>query len=301
MQIHAQTISFPPFVRFFSSRFLPTTPFLLPRFSFNNSHRRKYRAVHVSGWWAKRRNHFSISSQSGFTNGVPDNPHVNKRKIVEHIFLLKANVDITNAEEQDMLDYLYTSQYHMSGILSISLGRLEGENEEKFTHAIFMRFQKKEEIAKFYNSEFYSRILKDHVAPFSYGSVCVDFESEVDDDIIPLFRRGEDFNYGVECILLISGSETVREESIQDALTSLQILISHYSSFIVQATIGTCIDGNKGEYSHAAIIRFPSREDFVFFKESLEFKNMWNLKINPIAKKALMLHYSVDPVGTELM
>lgn len=46
------------------------------------------------------------------------------RKIVEHICLLKAKVDLSEEEENDMLDYLYTTQYQMGGILAISLGEL---------------------------------------------------------------------------------------------------------------------------------------------------------------------------------
>jgi hypothetical protein len=41
---------------------------------------------------------------------------------VEHIILLGAKPNISDAEEKDMLDYLYTSQYQMRGILTISLG-----------------------------------------------------------------------------------------------------------------------------------------------------------------------------------
>lgn len=46
------------------------------------------------------------------------------RKVVEHICLLKAKEDLSNEEENDMLDYLYTTQYQMAGILSVSLGEL---------------------------------------------------------------------------------------------------------------------------------------------------------------------------------
>jgi hypothetical protein len=41
---------------------------------------------------------------------------------VEHIILLRAKPNISDAEEKDMLDYLYTSQYQMRGILAVSLG-----------------------------------------------------------------------------------------------------------------------------------------------------------------------------------
>ncbi|PUZ43231.1 hypothetical protein GQ55_9G645700 [Panicum hallii var. hallii] len=191
------------------------------------------------------------------SNGAPSGGLVKKRKIVEHIILLGAKPNISDAEEKDMLDYLYTSQYQMRGILTISLGRIEEPNSENFTHAVFMRFQQKEDIAKFQSSAYYSKILDDHVKPVSYGSVSVDFESEVEDDIIPLFRRGEDFNYGVEFMLLISFLETASREAMEDASSSLQRLISQCSSFIVQATCGRCLNPENG-YNHAAVIRFPS-------------------------------------------
>ena len=46
------------------------------------------------------------------------------RKVVEHICLLKAQEDLSEEKENNMLDYLYTTQYQMSGIISISLGEL---------------------------------------------------------------------------------------------------------------------------------------------------------------------------------
>ncbi|XP_020082267.1 stress-response A/B barrel domain-containing protein UP3-like isoform X4 [Ananas comosus] len=169
-------------------------------------------------------------------DGVPGDGFVKKRKIVEHIFLLKAKDDLTEHDEKDMLDYLYTCQYQMSGILAISLGRIEVPNTDNFTHALYMRFQKKEDLAKFYKNSYYSKILREHVTPFSYGSISVDYESEVEDDILPIFRRGEEFNYGVECVLLISVVESASREAVEDAVATFQNLIGQFSSFIVQAT-----------------------------------------------------------------
>lgn len=41
---------------------------------------------------------------------------------MEHLCLLRANEDLSDEQEKDMLDNLYTSQYHMAGIVAISLG-----------------------------------------------------------------------------------------------------------------------------------------------------------------------------------
>ncbi|XP_006649252.1 uncharacterized protein LOC102706920 [Oryza brachyantha] len=237
----------------------------------------------------------------GSSNGAPSGGLVKKRKIVEHIILLRAKPNISDAEEKDMLDYLYTSQYQMRGILAVSLGRIEDPNMENFTHAVFMRFQQKDDIAKFQSSPYYYKILDEHVKPVSYGSVSVDFESEVEDDIIPLFRRGEDFNYGVEFMLLISFLESASRDSVEDALSSLQRLISQCSSSIVQATLGCCLNHVDSGYSHAAVIRFPSFDDFKLFREGMEYKDVWASKFQPIVEKSLVLHFTVDPVGNQLM
>lgn len=42
---------------------------------------------------------------------------------MEHVCLLKAKESLLSEEkEKDMLDYLYTSQYQMRGIVAISVG-----------------------------------------------------------------------------------------------------------------------------------------------------------------------------------
>lgn len=41
---------------------------------------------------------------------------------MEHVSLLKAKKGLSDVEEKDMLDYLYTSQYQMGGVVAISLG-----------------------------------------------------------------------------------------------------------------------------------------------------------------------------------
>ncbi|KAK1266885.1 hypothetical protein QJS04_geneDACA000479 [Acorus gramineus] len=226
---------------------------------------------------------------------------VRKRKVVEHIMLLKAKSDLLENEEKNMLDYLYTTQYQMSGTLALSLGRVEDQNADGFSHAMFMRFQRKEDLAKYYKNSYYSGVLKEHVMPHCDGSVSVDYESEVEDDILPLFRRGEDFNYGVEFMLLISVAENAHEDAVNDALVTLHNLIIKFDSFIIQATQGTNLNLTDTEYTHGAVIRFPSLEALEIFRGSSEFKDMMRWKVQPITRKTLTLHFVVDPVGTEIM
>ncbi|CAO2141050.1 unnamed protein product [Urochloa humidicola] len=107
------------------------------------------------------------------------------------------------------------------------------------------------------------------------------FEPELEDDIIPLFRRGEDFNCGVQFMLLFF--ETASQEAREDASSSLQRLISQWGSFIVQATCGCCLDPENG-YNHAAVIRFPSFDDLKLFRESMEYWQKEQLGLPPVKK-----------------
>nr|XP_007160036.1 hypothetical protein PHAVU_002G287200g [Phaseolus vulgaris]ESW32030.1 hypothetical protein PHAVU_002G287200g [Phaseolus vulgaris] len=229
------------------------------------------------------------------------NVSISRRKIVEHVCLLKAKKDLSEEEENDMLDYLYTTQYQMSGVVAISLGRISAPNPERYTHAMFMRFQKKQNLEKFYENPFYLKVLKDHVLTYCHGLVDVDFESEVDDEMLSIFRKGEEFNHGVEFVLLISFNEAALGKQAEHALASLASVMSESPSLIVQFTLGLNFSPSSKEYTHGVVIRFRSVEAFEIFINSKEYKNVWHSKFQPIAHKSLSLHFSVDPVGTEIM
>ncbi|XP_071707904.1 stress-response A/B barrel domain-containing protein UP3 [Rutidosis leptorrhynchoides] len=223
------------------------------------------------------------------------------RKVVEHICLLKAKPDLSDKDEKDMLDFLYTCQYQMRGILAISLGRISYENVDGYTHAVFMRFQNKEDLSKFYEHPFYLGVLKDHVTPYCHEFGYFDYESEIQDDILSIFRKGEEFNFGVEYIFLISLKESSLGDVADDALTSLAELTMQFPSLIVQATKGSTFNPGSKDYTHAVVIRFRSSEAFDIFMGTSEYKDVWRSKFQPIIEKKLSISFSVDPVGNELM
>lgn len=41
---------------------------------------------------------------------------------MEHVCLLQAKEDLSEEDEKDMLDHLYTTQYQMGGVVAISIG-----------------------------------------------------------------------------------------------------------------------------------------------------------------------------------
>ncbi|GMN32246.1 hypothetical protein TIFTF001_003584 [Ficus carica] len=261
--------------------------------------------VNVSQLNKARKTRFDRSKRWGMTvsASVEQSSRTNlekKRKVVEHISLLKAKVDLSEEEENDMLDYLYTTQYQMGGILSISLGRISNQNDDNYTHAVYIRFQRKEELEKFYEKPFYLGVLKKHVLPYCHGLLNLDYESEVEDDILPIFRKGEEFNYGVEFVLLISFVDDAIGD-IEEALASLQGLAMGFPSLIVQSTQGRNFNLATKEYTHAVVTRFRSPEALEIFEGSSEYIDMWRAKFEPIIRRKLSVYFLVDPIGTELM
>ncbi|CAI9755431.1 unnamed protein product [Fraxinus pennsylvanica] len=217
-----------------------------------------------------------------------------KRGVVEHICLIRAKEDLSEEQEKDMLDYLYTTQYQMRGIIAISLGRISNQGLEKYTHAIFMRFQTKEDISKFYENPFYMGVLKDHVMPYCHAVVDVDYESEVEDDILPIFRKGEEFNYGVESVVLISFNKSSIGRPAQAALDALANLTLAFPSLIVQATKGRNINNSSKEYTHGAVIRFRSFEAYEIFVNSSEYTDIQSARSS--CNKEIVLGGSLNGV-----
>ncbi|CAM8876883.1 unnamed protein product [Rhodiola kirilowii] len=177
--------------------------------------------------------------------------------------------------------------------MSSQIGRIVKKNHDAYTHALYVRFQKKEDIVKFYENPFQLKVLEEHVTPYCH--------SEVEDEIIPIFRKGEEFNYGIEFVLLLAFSESASSGQTEDAMASFASMILEFPSLIVQSTQGRNFNINSTEYTDVVVIRLRSIEAFEIFVGSTEYKAMWKSKFEPITCKALAIHYSVDPVGTDIM
>ncbi|OMO55664.1 Dimeric alpha-beta barrel [Corchorus capsularis] len=144
-----------------------------------------------------------------------------------------------------------------------------------------MRFRSKEDLTKFYENPFYLEVPKEHVEPYCHGLMNVmDYESEVEDDILPIFHKGEAFNYGVEFVLLIAFVEDAISGPAENALTSFQELTMDFPSLIVQCTQGSNFNFSCEEYTHGMVIRFRSFEAFGIFLTSSKYRDELGTDVN---------------------
>ncbi|XP_010413988.1 PREDICTED: uncharacterized protein LOC104700209 [Camelina sativa] len=232
---------------------------------------------------------------------IASSKSIKTRKVVEHVCLLKAKEDLSEEQEKDMLDYLYTTQYQMRGIVAISVGCIGDRSNEDYTHALFMRFQKKEDLDKFYENPLFLKVLNERVTPFCHGLTNLDYESEVEDDILAIFRKGEEYNYGEEFVLVVTFAKNASNKNIKDAMDTFAQLALSVPSLIVQSSQGSNFNDSSKEFTHAAVVRFRSFDAMEMFIEGREYKDMWRSQFEPFIEKAVALHFSVDPVGTDVM
>ncbi|KAK6158140.1 hypothetical protein DH2020_005454 [Rehmannia glutinosa] len=164
-----------------------------------------------------------------------------------------------------------------------------------------MRFQTKEDLAKFYENPSYKGVLKKHVMPYCHGFINFDYESEVEDDMLPIFRKEREFNYGVELMLLVAFIRSSLGRPAEDAMTSLANLTMEFPSLIVQATKGSSLNMSNMEYTHGVVMSIWSSTTFSICYLKIVKMQVWKCKFQPIIQKALSVYFSVDPIGTELM
>ncbi|KAG0621266.1 hypothetical protein M758_3G006300 [Ceratodon purpureus] len=216
---------------------------------------------------------------------------------MEHLVLYKMKGDITDEQEKDMLDHLYSLQYHYRGILAVSLGSVVERMPEGVTHAFSQRFPSFEALEQYMDHPARLKITDEFISPFCKGIIEADFEAEVEDDLEPLFRRGDQFQQGIEHVVLIKlreGASQAAAQGMLDAFNSLPQQID--SSVIVQLTAGANIsDRNKG-YTHAVLVRVPSEEALETFSKHPAYRRVFTENVLPISAGLLSADFLVDPV-----
>ncbi|KAH7290550.1 hypothetical protein KP509_30G053400 [Ceratopteris richardii] len=198
-----------------------------------------------------------------------------------------------------MLDHLYTLQYQLRGILTVSLGsNIANENMNGCTHGLFMRFPSKEALGGYYESPARWRVEHDYIFPYYNGMICIDYEAEVEDDIEPIFRRGEVFEEGVESLMLLQVKPDVDPSKVKEGLNSVSHLVDELGTLVVQHTSGLNIGELGKGYTHGMVTRFLSEEARDIFMQHPHYVEIVETKLKPNFLKMLTVEFNVAPVGT---
>uniref|UniRef100_A0A7I4FDU4 Stress-response A/B barrel domain-containing protein n=1 Tax=Physcomitrium patens TaxID=3218 RepID=A0A7I4FDU4_PHYPA len=225
-----------------------------------------------------------------------------------HTMALSAAAQLANFVPNSVLQSISNSR-HLSGSPSwahilvrrfthMSLeGRVVERMPEGVTHAFFQRFPSFEALEQYMDHPARLQVAEKYINPYCKGRIVADFEAEVEDDLEPLFRRGERFQQGIEHVVLIKVREGAILDGTEGMIEAFNALPQQIGpSVIVQLTAGTNLsDRNKG-YTHGVLVRVPSEEALTTFSKHPAYVRVFTEKVLPISSGLLSADFLVDPV-----
>eukprot|EP00249_Psilotum_nudum_P014670 c24948_g1_i1 orf=196-990(+) len=116
-----------------------------------------------------RMENFELAASQGQDPVVEAPPTLKPtRRVIEHVTLFQMNEDFSKDQATVMLDYLYTMQYQMRGIIAVSLGYVNN-NAEGCTHASVMRFPSVETLKAYYEHPIRTMITNEYIIPYQHS------------------------------------------------------------------------------------------------------------------------------------
>eukprot|EP00897_Mesotaenium_endlicherianum_P005383 jgi/Mesen1/4873/ME000244S04050 len=219
------------------------------------------------------------------------------RKVIEHLVLFKMKEDFEQSQEKDMLDNLYSLQYHYRNILAVSVGRIFSKRSNGFTHALFVRFPSQEALAQYTIHPSHTSVVEQYIKPYLEDILAVDFEADVEEDIEAIFRRGEDFEQGVEHLVLVKVKEGVSPEASQDMITALAELPDKLGSTIVQITAGPNFSPRSKGFTHGLVVRLPSEKDLEAYNKHPSHREVLRKHVLPNSESILAVDFHVEAIS----
>ena len=221
--------------------------------------------------------------------------------VIEHIVLLSVKPDAEGEAVERMLDELYSLQYQVPSVLALSVGKkLDNGEGGEYTHALVVRFPNKAALEAYQVHPEHVRVVQEVLKPLidTDLTLAVDYEACVEGDIEPMFNRGDEWDVGVEHIVLLretdggggEGAEAMREalEALPDAMAA--------DVRLLQLTAGANFSQRSKGYTFALLARLGSEEDLALYGPHPEHQKVVGGVIKPRVDGRLALDFALQPV-----
>eukprot|EP00899_Mesostigma_viride_P013069 jgi/Mesvir1/21763/Mv04167-RA.1 len=230
--------------------------------------------------------------------------------VLEHVVLLRVRASTSPEDEQQMMDRLYGTQYLYPKVLSLTIGpNIAKQSTHGFTHGMFVRLPSTAALADFYRLPSQRKTFEDYVLPFVEEIWTFSYESRVENDIGPIFRRGDEWDTGVDHVTLYKAPETASEETRQLLVTHLLAASGagggSDSPDILQATAGRSVAeeasaslGGKHGFTHGVTVRLGSEADLNMHLTDASRSQLLSSQVLPHTEQQLEMSILVAPVGT---
>ncbi|KAG0575599.1 hypothetical protein KC19_5G015500 [Ceratodon purpureus] len=216
------------------------------------------------------------------------------RKICEHFVVMRLKNDVDPQQEAEMLDVLWSLQFHFDTILALSIGKLVKE-KEGWTHALHIRFESKEAWDAYLNHP----ILKEteiHCQQWLQDVMSIGFEADVDNHAESIHQNGKSFENGtlehVLCMEIRADTSPEQLREMEEAVGGMPGELG--PSIIVQFTRGPIINASNCHFTYALMARLTSGDALKQYVDHPYHQKISNSKVRSICSTALSFDYVVD-------
>lgn len=219
------------------------------------------------------------------------------RKICEHFVVMRLKDGVDPQQEADMLDVLWSLQFHFDTILSLSIGKLVKE-KEGWTHGLHIRFESKEAWDAYLNHPILKETEK-HCQQWLQDVMSFGFEAEVDNHADSIHEKGERFETGsLEHVLCMQVKADTSAEQLREMEEAVDGMPGEAGpSIIVQLTRGPVFNASNCHFTYALMVRLTSGDALKHYVDHPYHQKMSNSKVRSILSTALSFDYVVDARG----
>jgi hypothetical protein len=216
-----------------------------------------------------------------------------KRRICEHVVVMRLKEDVDPQQEAEMLDVLWSLQFHFDSIAFLSTGRLI-KGKEGWTHALHIRFENKESLVAYLNHPILKETEKrcQHWLQdvFSFG-----FDAEVDAKADSVHQKQQNFENTLEHILCLQVEADTNSEQLREMEKALDGMPAEQgSSILLDFTRGATFNTSNCHYTHALVARLTSDDALEKYLENPYHKKISVAKVRSICSEAVYFDYLVD-------
>jgi len=216
------------------------------------------------------------------------------RKICEHYVVMRLKDDVDPQQEAEMLDVLWSLQFHFDTILSLSIGKLVKE-KEGWTHALHIRFESKEAWDAYLNHPILKETEK-HCQHWLQDVMSFGFEADVDNYADSIHQKGESFENGtlehVLCMHVRADTSSVQMRDMEEAVDGMPEELG--PSIIVQFTRGLIFNASNCHFTYALMARLTSGDALKHYVDHPYHQKISTSKVRSICSAVLSFDYLVD-------
>lgn len=217
--------------------------------------------------------------------------------VVERVALFRVPPGAPEGAAEAMLDSLWSLQYQVRGVMCATAGEAV-EADRPFTHALHMRFPNAQAMEAFQADPQVAGCYASEVEPLCEDFMAVAFEGAVEDDIFPLFQRGDDWDFGYDHFVLLQGSEGLEEVAAERVAA---FLASDAGPWVQRLTHGVY---ENDEFDpdlvvYCLLMRCQTEAQLNVLKDHPAFKGI--VEANPVTNKIDLSFGVAPPLGQKNM